>query len=234
MGDSGRNPPPKNGGKTGKNGHGRSRDPLGRFVAGNRGGGRPRNPYGRKCVTLRAAFVEAISVGDVRRVAKKLAALAELGDPIGLRLFLAMLGPLRPVDPDYTDADELEVRKATPRHLDWMLLELEEDRFKEPAGDLPGALTEDREAEAEAETEEPQPEQDALPAWERFAAERVQWDQGFGAPIDWLLGSYLRWCTGYGVPMLPEDEVLAWLTTRGATVIAGGAYPVVKGVRVID
>jgi hypothetical protein len=240
MGDSGRKPPPKNGGKTEKNGHGRSRDPLGRFVAGNRGGGRPRNPYGRKCAALRAAFADAISVQDVRRVARKLTELAALGDPIGLRLFAAMLGPLKAVDPDATDADELAVRKATPKPVDWMLMELEEDRFAGSTGDPAGTLAEDLDEEdldedpTADDTPEPDPD-DPLAAWEQFTASRVEWGEAWGTPLDWLYGAYARWCGAYGKRLLPEADMLVWLQARGARLTGSGSSDRwVQGLRVTD
>jgi hypothetical protein len=207
-------------------------------VAGNRGGGRPKNPYGRKCAALRAAFVEAISVGDVKHVARKLVALAELGDPTALRLFLAMLGPLKAVDPDATDADELAVRKATPTHLDWMLLDIEENRFQ----DLPNGPNEDLDDEdlnedpAADDAPEPEPDPDEpLAAWEQFAAARLEWGEAWSTPFDWLFGAYARWCGAYGKPLLPDADVLTWLQARGARLTGSGSSGRwVQGLRVTD
>jgi hypothetical protein len=182
MGASGGKRSIKNGGKMGQNGRHRERDTLGRFVRGHGGGpGRPRNPYDRKCAELRGAFVQAVTANDVKRMARKLIALAAFGDPVALRLFCAMLGPLRPIDPDYTDADELEVRRARPKPVDWMLMELEENRFQDHANGDAGTLAEDLDAEAldeepEAEdTPKPEPDpDDPLAAWEQFMASRVE------------------------------------------------------------
>jgi hypothetical protein len=242
MGASGRKPPAKNGGKTAGNGSRRGRDALGRFMAGNRGGGRPKNPYGRRCAALRAAFAEAISVGDVKRVARKLVALAELGDPTSLRLFVALLGPLAPVNPDLVSADELEVRRATPKPVDWMLMELEEDRFTGSAGDPAGALAEDLDEEdldedpAADDAPEPAPDpDDPLTGWEQFAAARLEWGEAWGTPFDLLFGSYSRWSLAYGQPLLADSDVLTWLQARGARVTGSGASGRwVQGLRVVD
>jgi hypothetical protein len=239
MGDSGRKHRSKNGGKMEQNGRHRERDTSGRFVRGYSGGpGRPRNPYGRRCAALRAAFVDAVSVGDVKRVAKKLAELAQAGDPVGLRLFLAILGPVRPVDPDYILADELEVRRATPTHLDWMVLDAEE--FRASAGDHADDLTEDQDDEdldgdPEADdTPEPDPD-DPLAAWEQFAAARLEWGEAWGTPLDWLYGAYARWCGAYGKPLLSDADVLTWLQARGARLTGSGSSSRwVQGLRVTD
>jgi hypothetical protein len=239
MGASGRKDSAKNGGKMGENGRHRERDTLGRFVRGHGGGpGRPRNPYARKCAQLRKVFVESISVGDVKRVARKLVELAAHGDPIGLRLFAAMLGPLKAVDPDATDADELAVCQAAPTELDWVLLDMKENRYRaQPYGPDDDLDTEGFDADPEAE-DAPEPaldQDDALLVWEEFAALRLEWGEAWGTTLDWLYGAYARWCVADGRPLLADADVLTWLQARGARLTGSGSGSRwVQGLRVTD
>ncbi len=48
--------------------------------------------------------------------------------------------------------------------------------------------------------------------------------------------AYAHWAAARGEPLLPEAQVLAWLTQHGATVHTGPLSQVttVQGVRVVD
>ena len=169
-------------------------------------------------------------------------ALAELGDPTSLRLFVALLGPLAPVNPDLVSADEFDVRKATPKPVDWMLIELEEDRFRDQANGHAGTLAEDPDEEdldedpAAEDTPEPELDpDDPLAAWEQFAAARLEWGPAWGTPFDLLFGSYSRWCLAYGKPLLADADVVTWLQARGARLTGSGSSGRwVQGLRVTD
>jgi hypothetical protein len=90
-------------------------------------------------------------------------------------------------------------------------------------------------AEAQTRVALPPPPAPAA-GWETFAASRLEWDAQAAAPTDLLFVAYARWCASHGVPVLPEDEVRAWLTAHGATVHTGALSQVaaVEEMRVVD
>lgn len=77
------------------NGNGRAAN--GRFAPGNQGGPGG-DTYAIRCSQLRQALIEAVSVADMKAIAKKLLSLAKRGDLDAIRiLFDRLLG--RPVSP---------------------------------------------------------------------------------------------------------------------------------------
>ncbi len=75
----------------------KGRDRRGRFVKGNPGG--PGNPHARKVAVLRGELLGAVSRTALRRVVKRMVALAEGGDVQAAKLLLDRLfGPPVPLD----------------------------------------------------------------------------------------------------------------------------------------
>ncbi|TWT41098.1 hypothetical protein RAS1_37900 [Phycisphaerae bacterium RAS1] len=89
---------------------GGGRDGRGRFATGNPGG--PGNPLGPAVAKLRAALIEAVTVRDIRAIAKGLVAKAREGDTLAARVLLGYtLG--RPVEADLIERlESLEARAA--------------------------------------------------------------------------------------------------------------------------
>ena len=79
------------------NGPNGERDTRGRFRPGNSGG--PGNPLSRKANQLRVALSKAVTVADVRAIAKKMIDLAKGGDIQAAKLvYDRALGPAVEVD----------------------------------------------------------------------------------------------------------------------------------------
>lgn len=73
------------------------RAPNGRFLPGCKPG--PGNPLARKANQLRAALSKAVTVADVRAIAKKLIELAKAGDTTAAKLvYDRALGPCEAFD----------------------------------------------------------------------------------------------------------------------------------------
>ena len=72
--------------------------------------------------------------------------------------------------------------------------------------------------------------------WEAFASDRLEWNAQAAVRVDLLYITYACWCASHGAPVLPEDEVLAWLTAHGVTARLGALSQVaaVEGVQVVD
>ena len=71
--------------------------PKGRFAKGNPGG--PGNPLAKKANQLRVALSKAVTVADIRTIAKKMIDLAREGDIQAAKLvFDRALGPIVEVD----------------------------------------------------------------------------------------------------------------------------------------
>ncbi len=103
----------------GCNGH-QGRDARGRFTSGNPGG--PGNPLGAQVAKLRTAMVEAVSVEDLREIAKALTRKAAKGDVSAAKVVLAYtLG--RPCEIDVLERlealEELaaEIEQTTGRRM---------------------------------------------------------------------------------------------------------------------
>jgi hypothetical protein len=90
-------------------------------------------------------------------------------------------------------------------------------------------------AEAQTRVALPPPPNPAA-GWEAFAASRLDWDAEAAVPVNLLFVTSARWCAAHGEPVLPEEQVLAWLTQHGATVSTGSLSHItaVEGVRVVD
>jgi hypothetical protein len=224
--------------------HYTGRDAKGRFVAGAPPGpGRPANPYARQQVALRVAVLDEVDEGDLRAVVQKLLRLAKLGNVAAVELlFKWVIGPPpTPTHPDFVRAHEFEAWRAQPGLVDELALaeRLPADPHAEDPEEGPEPEVEavpaaagspqlqemlmwavKQLAEAQARTALPPPP-DPLAGWERFAAMRLAWDEQAAVPIDMLYLAYARWCTSHGEPVLPERDMLAWLTARGATVRTG-------------
>ena len=71
---------------------------------------------------------------------------------------------------------------------------------------------------------------DAVVGWETFAESRLEWGEGWAAPVELLWTRYSRWCAAHGLLALAESDVLKWLEQHGATVVRSH----VEGVRVLD
>jgi hypothetical protein len=80
------------------------------------------------------------------------------------------------------------------------------------------------------------PPPDPAASWDAFAASWLEWEVQAAVPLEVLYLAYACRCAAYGEPVLPEDQVLAWLTAHGATVRTGALSQVtaVEGVRVVD
>jgi hypothetical protein len=214
------NTPVLNGGKTAEN-----RDARGRFLAGTAPGpGRPKNPFARRQAALRRAALAEVHGQDVRTLVRKLLTQAIAGDWTAARLlFEWVIGPVPlPVHPDHLDANEAEVQRQTPSHLERLLLSMAQQ-------------------EGSPATESPAPAEDDSPArldprlgWEMFVVERCELAPGYAAPLELLWRCYTGWCAGYGRLLWPEDEVLAWLAGRGAVLIGRNGDRAVQGLRVLE
>jgi hypothetical protein len=244
-----------NGLETGKTG----RDHKGRFVAGvPLGPGRPvANPFARYQAELRAALLAEVTPADVRTILRKVIRIAKRGHLPAVELLLRWVlgGPPPARDPDTLDADEMRVRKGKPTLVDWLSL-ADEQADRAPVAIPATAAEEPDDADPRAPSlrtvlawaiQELAEAQTALRAshsaapdpaagWEAFAASRLEWDAQAAVPTDLFFLAYARWCASHGAPVLPEDEVLAWLTAHGATVRTGALSQVaaVEGVRVVD
>jgi hypothetical protein len=164
------------------------------------------------------------------------------------------------VDPDRLDADEWAVKRSRPTLIDALALG-EPPADREPDADDPEAAG-DAEADAEAEKADPRqpslrqalswcveelaqaqyalrmqrpPPPDPMTGWERFAASRLEYDEGAAVPLDLLLVAYLRWAGAHGEPVLAEEKILTWLRDHGATVRTAplSQTTLVAGVRVV-
>jgi hypothetical protein len=86
----------------------------GRFALGNKLG--KGNPFARRLGKLRSAFLDAVTDADVAAVARKLQDLAMAGDVAAATLYLsyALGKPVKVVDVDRLDLDELSIGEAAP------------------------------------------------------------------------------------------------------------------------
>ncbi len=89
---------------------------------------------------------------------------------------------------------------------------------------------------AEAQKPAMIPPPDPMAGWERFAAMRLEWDAQAAVPLDMLYLAYARWSTSHSEAVLPERDMLAWLTERGATITTGtfSQLQTVAGVRLVE
>jgi hypothetical protein len=80
--------------------NGSNRDRRGRFLPGHKGG--PGNPFARCSAAIRTAFLEAVSLQDVRAIVRTLVEKAKAGDLVAAKLVLlwAIGWPDDPVHPD--------------------------------------------------------------------------------------------------------------------------------------
>jgi hypothetical protein len=90
-----------------------TRDASGRFMPGNPGG--PGNPFNRQVAAMRKALLEAVPPERLKRIASKMADLAEAGSVQAAKLvFSYIVGKPKPVlEPDRMDADEWNVYRET-------------------------------------------------------------------------------------------------------------------------
>ncbi len=90
------------------NGAGNGRDRRGRFTRGNPGG--PGNPLGPAIARLRSELVRAVTLADMRAIARALVRRARDGDTESVRLLWSYtLG--RPLEPDIVDRLEALERR---------------------------------------------------------------------------------------------------------------------------
>ena len=105
-----RTPPSDQTPKTPKEG----RTPGGRFAIGNKGG--PGNPHARQVAKLRSLLLDVVDPDRMKRIAFKVAEMAEDGDMAAVKLlFEYVLGkPLAGMNPDAVDLDEWRLLDASP------------------------------------------------------------------------------------------------------------------------
>ena len=213
--------PVLNGGKTAEN----RRDAHGRFVLGTAPGpGRPKNPFARRQAAMRRAAMAEVQGQDVRALVRKLLTQAVAGDWTAARLlFEWIIGPVPlPVHPDRLDADEAEVQRPLPTHLECLLLAMAQQEGTRAAGNP-----------ATAEDDHAAPLAPRL-GWEWFVAEQCEFGAGWAAPFDLLWQRYMGWCASYGRLLLPENEIVQWLTGRGAVILGSNGDRAVQGLRVLE
>src|SRR5262245_18700655 len=87
----------------------------GRFQKGWRGG--PGNPHAKRVAALRSALLDAVSPATLKRLVKKLIAMAQAGDLDAARLVLLYTvgRPAEAVDPDKAAAEEIQRLTQTTR-----------------------------------------------------------------------------------------------------------------------
>jgi hypothetical protein len=201
------------------------RDPHGRFVVGTAPGpGRRRNPFARRQAALRRAALAEVHGQDVRALVRVLLRRALAGDLKAAEvLFAWVIGPAPlPVHPDRLDADEAEVQRQAPSHLERLLLAVTQQEGL-PAAGSPAGVDEDS------------PERlDPRLGWELFVSERCEFAPGYAAPLELVLRRYAGWCASYGRLLLPEDEVMRWLAGRGTVIIGSNGDRAIQGLRVLD
>jgi hypothetical protein len=234
------------------------RDAKGRFVAGAPAGpGRPPvNPFARYQAELRQGLLAEVTVADFRAVIRKVLTMAKRGHLPSAELLLkwTLGGPPPVVDPDRLDEHELSVRRGRPTRVDALAL-ADEQADREPAAleadddpedpraptgpplqtVLSWALEELAQAQTTLRTQRPRPP-DPATGWERFATQRLEWDEAAAVEVETLYLSYAKWCASHGEPVLAEEQIVAWLTQHGATLHTGTLSQVrqVVGVRVTE
>jgi hypothetical protein len=232
-----------------------ARDARGRFMAGaSPGPGRPANPFARYQGELRRALAAEVTPADLQAVIRQVVKLAKRGSIQATELLLkwTLGGPAPVVDPDRLDEHELSVRRGRPTLVDAMTL-ADEQADREPAANtdeeepddprdstapplrtvLAWAIEELAQARYALRTQPPPP--DPTQGWERFAANRLEWDEQAAVEVDTLYVAYARWCANHGEAVLAEEPMLAWLQARGATLHTGTLSQLrqVVGVRVV-
>ena len=82
---------------------------TGKFIPGNPGG--PGNPYARASAEMRKAFMEAVTIEDMKAIARTLCERAKKGEIPAIAILLdRALGKVNPApDPDTLDIEEMEL-----------------------------------------------------------------------------------------------------------------------------